>query len=183
MTTTVKKKNEFSSAVQRLKEVNVNFLAVDFDQTLVDIHTGGSWQGTAAELADHVREEFIDLFHEAIDKGVRIAIVTFSKQRNLIREVLQSFLEDSIAAKIPIRGDDGSWEYKGAGSREGKQAHMASAVEELEHEGNIEIAKSNTLLVDDDVRNIKIAMDDGVRAVLFNPRKPQNLVRDLEQLL
>lgn len=178
------KKNEFAKAVARLKEVNVNFLAVDFDQTLVDVHTGGVWKGTTAELSDHVREEFRDLFHEALDQGIRIAIVTFSSQRDLIREVLQSFLEDAEAAKkIPIRGNDRSWDYTGSGSREGKQAHIASAVEELEQDGKIEIAKSTTLLLDDDIRNIKIALEDGVRAVWFNPQKPENLIRELERFL
>ena len=48
-------------AVQRILEVNVNFLAIDFDQTLIDIHTGGAWPGTLKELTTHIRPEFRDL--------------------------------------------------------------------------------------------------------------------------
>ena len=48
-------------AVQRILEVNVNFLAIDFDQTLIDIHTGGALPGTLKELTTHIRPEFRDL--------------------------------------------------------------------------------------------------------------------------
>jgi len=48
-------------AVKRLLEVNINFLALDFDQTFIDIHTGGVWPGTLNELISHVRPEFRDL--------------------------------------------------------------------------------------------------------------------------
>ena len=48
-------------AVNRIQEVNINFLAIDFDQTFIDIHTGGVWQGTLDELVVHVRPEFRDL--------------------------------------------------------------------------------------------------------------------------
>jgi hypothetical protein len=188
---------EFAKAVARLKEVNVNFLAIDFDWTLVGVHTGGRWRGTTDELAAHVRDEFRDLFHEAMGQGVRIALVTFSPQQDLIRGVLESFVNEhsdgdahtaGTRPKIPIRGGDVrsgdlTWEYKGDGSREGKHAHIASAVEELEQEGNIEIAKSTTLLIDDDIRNIKIALEDGVRAVWFNPNRPKDLLRDLLRLV
>lgn len=200
---------EFAKAVARLKEVNVNFLAIDFDKTLVDVHTGGRWRGTTDELAAHVRDEFRHLFHEAMWQGIRIAMVTFSPQQDLIRGVLESFVhhrppqhEDGAdgtsqrppPVKIPIRGGDLSWEYKGDGSREGKQAHMASAVEELEqeqistsggggHAHHVEIAKSTTLLIDDDIRNVKIALEDGVRAIWFNPNRPQDLLRDLLRLV
>lgn len=29
--------------VVHLKDLNINLLAIDFDQTLIDIHTGGRW--------------------------------------------------------------------------------------------------------------------------------------------
>ena len=111
---------------------------------------------------------------------------------------MESIVGVDQASKIPIRGGDRSWKYEGRGSREGKQAHMASAVEELEQQqqttststtggggggGGIEITKSTTLLIDDDKRNIRTALEDGVRAVWFNPDKPQRLLRDLTELV
>ena len=127
---------------------------------------------------------------------MHVAIVTFSRQINLVKGVMESIVGVDQASKIPIRGGDRSWKYEGRGSREGKQAHMASAVEELEQQqqttststtggggGGIEITKSTTLLIDDDKRNIRTALEDGVRAVWFNPDKPQRLLRDLTELV
>lgn len=119
----------------------------------------------------------------AAQRNIHIAIVTFSRQPNLIKGVLEAVLGVELAATIPIRGGDRSWKYNGVGSREGKQAHMASAVEELEQSGQVEITKSTTLLIDDDKRNIRTALDDGVRAVWFNPDKPHRMLRELAQLV
>ena len=52
-------------AIKRLLDVNINFLAVDFDQTFIDIHTGGVWPGTLNELVAHVRPEFRELLVRA----------------------------------------------------------------------------------------------------------------------
>jgi len=119
----------------------------------------------------------------AAQRNIHIAIVTFSRQPNLIKGVLEAVLGVELAATIPIRGGDRSWKYNGVGSREGKQAHMASAVEELEQSGQVQITKSTTLLIDDDKRNIRTALDDGVRAVWYNPDKPHRMLRDLAQLV
>jgi len=119
-----------------------------------------------------------------MQQNIHIAIVTFSRQSNLVKGVMESVVGIEQAAKIPIRGGDRSWKYDGVGSRDGKQAHMASAVEELEQSGEgVEITKSTTLLIDDDKRNIRTAMEDGVRAVWFNPDKPHRLLRDLTELV
>lgn len=176
--------NAIDAAIQRIQHVNVNFLAIDFDQTFIDIHTGGLWPGTPDELIPHVRPEFRDLVVAALQTGsIHVAIVTFSKQPALIKGVLDTVLGTELASKVAVRGGDRSWRYEGAGSKDGKQAHMASAVEELEQHDNVEITKSTTLLIDDDKRNIRIAMEDGVRAVWFCPSKPHHLLRDLAKLL
>ena len=47
--------------MERIQQVNINFLAIDFDQTFIDIHTGGNWTRTLDELVAHVRPEFRDL--------------------------------------------------------------------------------------------------------------------------
>ena len=63
---------------------------------------------------------------------------------------------------------------------DGKQAFMASAVEELmTKNSDLNITKNTTLLVDDDANNIKLALEDNVRAILFNPRKSNNLISDI----
>jgi hypothetical protein len=56
---------------------------------------------------------------------------------------------------------------------DGKQKNMASAADELSTlHPNREITRGSTLLIDDDVNNIKIALNHQVRAVYFNPDLP-----------
>ena len=63
-------RRSIDQAIGRIKEVNINFLAIDFDQTFIDIHTGGRWPGTLHELIAHVRPEFRDLVVRACVRSV-----------------------------------------------------------------------------------------------------------------
>lgn len=47
----------------------VNFLALDFDLTILDIHTSGRWPGTPEQLTQRIRPFFQALIPIAIDKG------------------------------------------------------------------------------------------------------------------
>jgi hypothetical protein len=131
------------AVLERIRSLGINFIAIDFDQTLIDIHTGGAHKGTLDELIPHVRPIFIELISAALqpsllstattEDAIHIAIVTYSKQPTLIRSVLEHVFGMDTASKIVIRGNDKSWTYEGNGMQDGKQAHMASAVEELLH--------------------------------------------------
>ena len=163
-------------------EVKVNFLAIDFDQTMVDVHTGGRWKGSASDLADRVRPVFLRLVPEATRRGIRAAIVTFSPQTSRIREVLEASFGADASDAMPIRGNDGTWAYAGNGMRLGKQEHMASAAEELMAKptpGATDVTKGTTVLIDDDPRNIKKCLRDGTRAVWLNPMDPNRLLDDI----
>ena len=81
-----------------------------------------------------------------------------------------------------INPEHKSWSYEGNGMKLGKQPFMASAVEEFETIGNVEISRNSTLLVDDDPQNIKLALKDGVRAILFLPHKSHNFFKDVERV-
>jgi len=139
--------------VNHLKNtVGINFLALDFDCTILDIHTGGNWKGTLEELLPHIRPVYAQLIKAALTNNMEVAVVTFSRQVKFVRGVLDHIFSSSdmdsetleaigvlgvgnvvdTTNRIPIRGGDRSWRYDGAGSDEGKQPHMASAVEELE---------------------------------------------------
>jgi len=96
------------AAVTHLLAADVNFLALDFDLTILSIHTGGAWPGTPSELLHHIRPIFFHLMKAALEKGLAVSIVTFSPQCPVIREVL-SLLFPQWEAKIPIRGGDRSW--------------------------------------------------------------------------
>lgn len=57
---------------------------------------------------------------------------------------------------------------------DGKQKNMASAADEL---GRLypdrDFTRNSTLLVDDDMNNIKISLANCVRAIYFNPDHPE----------
>jgi hypothetical protein len=182
--TSTKRANAVDLAVAKLQELNVNFLALDFDQTIIDIHTGGRWNGSTEELQSHVRPEFRQLMVAvASQTDICMAIVTFSVQSSVVGAVIESIVGPEHAAKIPVRGGDRSWSYHGNGSKDGKQAHMASAVEELEQGGQAEVTKSTSLLIDDDRRNIRYALADGTRAIWFDPDRPHHLLQNIARLV
>ena len=177
-------KEECMACVESLQRVGINFLAIDFDDTLVDYHTNGKWRETkgAADLAKKVRPFFIELVPMAMKHGIHVAIVTFSRQVNLIRAVLDFQFPD-LASRIPVRGDrnspDFGWAYEGKGMTTGKQGHMASAAEELNNlycvKGLVsggemrQITRNSSLLLDDDTHNIQSALDNEVRAIYCVP--------------
>mmetsp|Transcript_622 Transcript_622/g.1004 ORF Transcript_622/g.1004 Transcript_622/m.1004 type:complete len:244 (+) Transcript_622:16-747(+) len=173
-----------SAAVDKLVDCGINFLAIDFDQTMIDVHTGGRWKGTALELTEHMRPVFLHLVPAATNRNIRIAVCTFSGQTKHIRDVME-YVFPNIAELIVIRGNDETWKYHGNGFKRGKQEHMASAVEELLTEqalGVTEVTKATTLLIDDDPKNIRISLNDRTRAIWFNPKRPNDLLDNILML-
>ena len=183
-----------NQAIARLKELGINFLALDFDRTILDIHTGGRWKGSPEELFPHVRPIFAHLIEAAMassssdEEGegqeLHVGVVTFSRQIQLVRGILDQIVGPEVSQRIPIRGGDRSWTYTGGGSTQGKQPHMASAVEELEsHHAGLHITRNTTLLIDDDEQNIRVALTNGVRAIWLNPEKPHLLLQNIRKLV
>eukprot|EP00605_Chrysophyceae_sp_TOSAG23-4_P002210 GSChrysophyteH1.ASY1.ANO1.2448.1 assembled CDS len=161
--------DELSRIVDSIRDSGINFVAIDFDKTFVSIHTFGNWPGTAADLAMKARPFFKEFIPLSMKHGLCIAIVTFSSQVKLIQQVIHTLFPE-LSAFIPVRGRDLSWAYKGEGSKEAKQMHMASAAEELNW---------TTLLIDDDMNNIFIALKNRVRAVYCDPEQNRNMIDDL----
>jgi len=167
--------------IASLKRSGINFLAIDFDQTLVSEHTGGVWQKSVQELVQKIRPFFRKLVPMAVNDGLQVAIVTFSPQSQLIGDVLIHAWGDS-AISIPIRGRDGTWEYRGEGSRDGKQPHMASAAEEIQGRTGIKITRNSTILIDDDIRNINCALNNSVRAIHLKPDDISTAIKQLKNI-
>jgi len=120
-----------ASSLELLKSAGVNFLACDFDLTILDIHTSGNWLGTIEDLCAHVRPQFRKLVEETLaSPDMHVAIVTFSPQTSVVRDVCREVWGEA-GDRIVIRGGDRTWSYEGRGSQDGKQSHLASAVEEL----------------------------------------------------
>ena len=232
-TTTSTNVPTIDEVMERIRSLRINFIAIDFDQTLIDIHTGGVYTGSFHDIVPHVRPIFIELITAALQDtstlttsntaaansdnatsaaaGIHIAIVTYSKQPTLIRSILEHVFGMEMASKIMIRGNDKSWKYEGNGMKDGKQSHMASAVEEILHHHHdtntnsniisnsnattssatettmtttLEITRRTSLLIDDDQRNIRIALENGTRAIWYNPKGvPQQLYHQLAQLV
>lgn len=202
------------TALQKLQELGINLLALDFDQTIIDIHTYGQWKGTTEELVPHVRPELRQLMQACCHRNIHLCVVTFSGQIKLVRVVVEAIVGPEFASRIPIRGNDRSWSYEGGGCRLRKQAHIASAVEELEQQEPrvvpsvangansdnaaadasdatavpptpppIEITRKSTLLIDDDIRNVRVALTEGVRAIWFDPDRPHHLLQNIATLI
>ncbi len=67
----------------------IKVLALDFDKTIVDVHTAGYWRQGTLKLAEHVRPCFEALIRAALPTELHLCIVTYSMQPNLIRDVLR----------------------------------------------------------------------------------------------
>lgn len=170
-----KDENDIFMAISHLENMKVNFLALDFDLTIIDEHTGGRWEGQVTELVAHVRPVFKDLLPVAMARNFFIAIVTFSSQESLISEVM-TMTFPKFHREIPVHGGMKK-------PKKGKQTHMELATSDLERRHERKISKESTVLIDDDERNIRIAHKNGYRAILFDPDNPMQLLHDLKVLV
>jgi hypothetical protein len=147
-------------------------LALDFDCTIIQLHTYGLWKGSAEALAAHVRPIFRAMLRVATEMNdLHVAVVTFSGQVDLIRDVLTIVLGSKVLAdRIHIRGASGKWHKKLPSNvpRDGKLPHLASVLYEISPSIVIDRAvKMRVLLIDDDTKNIAFAVKSGFRAATF----------------
>eukprot|EP00656_Telonema_subtile_P008864 TRINITY_DN14145_c0_g1_i3.p1 TRINITY_DN14145_c0_g1~~TRINITY_DN14145_c0_g1_i3.p1 ORF type:complete len:274 (-),score=29.92 TRINITY_DN14145_c0_g1_i3:34-855(-) len=187
---------EVRSVMRQIGQSGIRLLAIDNDLTLISIHTGGHWPGTAEELAEQARPIFKIIIEEAIQLRLYIAIVTFSSQPALIREMLTHMVDSHIdTSQIIVHG--GLLKVKDADGQElkpcpevreryqgtGKQEHIACSVQHLEGKYNLRINPDEVLMMDDDVKNLEEAKRHGIRALLFDPIEPFSLVEQIGELL
>lgn len=121
----IEKMDKYSSMVQKLLSLSIKLVAVDFDKTIINIHTRGSWQFTSKSLVSRVRPSFKQFFTAVLNtSGLHVAVVTHSSQIPLIREVLEQALPDCDTSRIHYRGKGGEWkEVKGV-TKEGTVLHF-----------------------------------------------------------
>ena len=75
--------------ISTLVRKGVRVLALDFDKTIVSVHTKGYWRQTTPKLAEYVRPCFRALLEAAISEcDIYVSVVTYSMQPQLIRDVL-----------------------------------------------------------------------------------------------
>jgi len=169
-------------------------VALDWDKTLLSIHTGGGyWQDSAAELAKHMRPVFKIFLPELLARGTLVAIVTFSPQPQLIKEALQlAFVECCDTSEVLVvggqgvlvSGEDGCIAEAPTpttgGRRHGKnhkQKHIASVVSHYSQNGVV-LKSPDVFLIDDDPNNIEAAREHGMKAARFDPEQPHAVLSD-----
>jgi hypothetical protein len=179
----------FSTAteiVNTLTSVGAKLVCVDFDATFLRIHTGGTWQKSASELCPHVRSLFLVLIPLICDANIHVAVVTFSPQVMLIKEVLFLCFGQEIAQNLIVRGDDSSWtlhypdvvdflpiwdENQIPLARQYKLPYIISAALEAAGRRCESILNTDTVLIDDDPKNIRDANDNGIAGIYFEPQQ------------
>lgn len=150
--------------------------AFDFDATILDFHTGGQWEGNKQDLVSHVRPEFKCFLSQCLDKGIRVAVVTFSTQTRMIAKVLEKAIPHSRAKDIVIFG----WDDQVKGYSKGKQSQLFLAMEHFNKQhspsrGKVDpITPPDTVLIDDDPENIKVAIKDGYKTIQFRSDSPKS---------
>ncbi len=165
-----------------LQESELRLIAIDFDRTLVRVHTSGCYEGPIEALVQQARPEFIHLIEVALAAGTSVAIVTFSPQAAMIRALLHGCIGPELAAMVQLRTADPSEMWSGVPGLPSRQAgklhHIASAWEGCGLGDARACDWGSVLLIDDDRLNTDAAEGWGARAVLFNPD-----ALDTEQML
>ncbi len=80
------------SIITTLLEKGIKLLALDFDRTIVSVHTSGYWKQGTPKLAEAVRPCFVALIRAALESSMHVCVVTYSTQAALIRDVLKFVL-------------------------------------------------------------------------------------------
>ena len=154
-------------------------MALDFDATLVDLHTGGQWRGTASDLQRHVRPEMTCLIRACHHHGIHVAIATFSTQTDLLRTVVEQSLRkydadhaSSTVEIIPVYGGND----RVAPYWHGKQSQLMlarqyfDALEQTNGDKPRTMSPHEIVLIDDDDQNIAIAHADGYRTIWYDTK-------------
>lgn len=68
--------------------LGIRVLAIDFDNTLLAIHTNGMWMKSAVALSNYVRPVFRSLIPKLLQCGIYVAIVSFSCQVELMERLV-----------------------------------------------------------------------------------------------
>lgn len=165
---------EMERVIHRLKQLQITTVAIDFDRTMIGIHTGGLWSEHIQELIPHVRPQFRRLLPALLDAGISVAVVTFSPQQALVRAIVEDIVGNDAAKNIPFRAGSRFWFLHHGGYGLGKNSQLAS----------LDVDKSNLLLIDDSLMtNILFAKLAGIRALYLDPEEPEILLEDLANLI
>jgi len=157
-----------------LKQQGIKLIGFDFDQTLVSVHTRGHWRESTAKLVAKIRPFMKSLLCAVVKAGLPTAVVTFSPQARLIKEVLRAAIGDELTRNIVIIDS----KQAGDKQRDGKIPHLKAAKEKLA--GAASATMRQTVLIDDDKTNIAKCIKCGAHAVHVDEHASE---RDLESAI
>nr|KAG5693033.1 hypothetical protein BaRGS_005657 [Batillaria attramentaria]KAG5707023.1 hypothetical protein BaRGS_019628 [Batillaria attramentaria] len=149
--------------VAKLIKKNIKLLALDFDLTILDIHTYGKWDGPVEKLVPHVRPCMRDLIEMAQSKGVFVCIVTFHRQMDLIQELLRVANKVIVQVNTPeilaqMEDEKETFVPTAVAEGLGKEVHIKNVVRQLRDSQNVTISPKEILLLDDDEKNVRSAV-------------------------
>ena len=158
----------------------VKLVAVDFDRTIVDIHTGGRFKQSATILSSHFRSFFKHFLKEAQQVGLWISVVTFSGQTQLIADAMAIALGgESSIKRCYLRGEDGGWtrpnsqdasaNWQSRNLSKGKLGHIYSVVQNISKLTGEAISPSEVFYIDDDLANVDIGRQAGMLHTCWCP--------------
>lgn len=149
---------------------NIKLICIDFDNTLLSISTYGKWDDTASKLATYVRGSFILFINNCIKKNINVAIVTFSNQHQLVKDVLQIIFKEN-SKKINVKSTLIRYSPKtrfcskvlknNKIKLQRKVPMMISVIYDIYKNNKVVIPVNSVLLIDDDASNINTARLNG----------------------
>ncbi|KAF0692048.1 Aste57867_16815 [Aphanomyces stellatus] len=213
--------------VHSLVSTGCRLVCIDFDATFLRIHTNGEWSESADELRSHVR--YVSPFSPPVHSSrgpisplflnllpllaqhphIAIAVVTFSPQVALIRQVISLCFGSTLSDAIILRGDDSSWSlthdqavlFTGIDAhhlplnRRNKFPYVASAALEASRRHaasdastpaippcGTSIQSCHTVLIDDCEDNVFLASQCGISAIHYEPTQfPERVHAELKR--
>ena len=183
--------NNCDKTLNCLIKNKIKLICIDFDNTLLSIHTYGKWDDTALNLAKHVRPEFKLFISKCLQQNIYIGIVTFSSQTELVIDVLKHvFKEDS--KKIFVKTTNMSYKSKTKFcdkllienniKMERKIPMMLSIMFDIYTDSNIIVPIKSVLLIDDDWANISSAKNNGFHSYHYKNSSDISMYNQLQSL-
>ncbi|KAK3606426.1 hypothetical protein CHS0354_041362 [Potamilus streckersoni] len=168
--------------IDTLMKAGVKLLALDFDNTLISIHSGGIWKDSIEKLIEHVRPCMKNLIETALEKDLNVCIVTYFMQPWLIREMMKSLFKRE-GERILIQANTLEFREKHSHQFLGKQAHITSILTELYNQKQLKIKPCQVVLLDDDRENIQIAKQFGHQAFLVEDSISEDTFLEFARML
>ena len=176
------------STISNLKSQQIKLICIDFDNTLISIHTYGKWKDNPKKLVKYVRPIFIKFIKKCIQRKINIAIVSFSPQEQVIRTVLNNIFGKQ-SKKILIKTTNQKYKPDKIFCKinrkklilKRKVPMILSVCNKIYKKKKIIIMPHQILLIDDDYNNINIAKKSGFKTYLFNRYSEKNIMSDLQK--